>query len=310
MISAAVSSRHIEGRAPQYGATNSDIGCEGKVPEMTSLALRPAFHSATVVAPQFHPLTFSQLFKALRRIAPSVKIGTWAEPNLSTPPADDPGVEMIVVEGHILAVFAFDKPAPPDTFQIGPLANIFMRDPAERCRDHKCHVKVMRTKAPQNRADAVALSRAVTLVALAVAHVLNAIAVKWDDADHIVPPSLIEGTLPMLIPPRGITPTLWVRLLAYRGPEQPTGAVTLAVGTVGLHAFGLRDLEFAPSVKLPNDLFAESLAFCEYLLKSDAVLDDGETIGIPGHVESGFRVGFKPRGYFLDTPICLLTPVA
>jgi hypothetical protein len=270
--------------------------------------LRLAFHNATVIAPEYRPLTFSELFGAVKGIAPSVQIGTWASPNLSSQPPDDPGVEMIVVEGHSLAVFAFDKPAPPETFRIGRLANIFMRDPALQCLGHKCHVNIMRTKAPQSRAEAVALSRAVTLVALAVAHVLDAIAVKWDDADHIVRPSIIEQALPMLVPPRGITPTLWARLLAYRGPKQPTGVVTLVVGTVGLHAFGLRDLEFAPSVKPPNDLLALSHAFCDYLLKSGAVLKDGETIGIPGYTGFGFRVAFKPRGYFLDTPICLLTP--
>jgi hypothetical protein len=272
--------------------------------------LRLAFHNATVIVPIYKPLTFSQLFAALKRIAPSVQMGTWASPNLSVPPADDPGVEMISVEGHGLAVFVFDKPAPTETFQIGPLANVFMRDPAEQCRGHRCHVKIMRTSAPESRAEALSLSRAVTLVALAVAHVLNAIAVKWEDADHIVPPSIIEQALPQLVPPRGIAPTLWVRLLAYRGPEQAAGVVTLVVGTVGLHSFGLRDLEYAPSGKLPNEQLILTMGFCDYLLRSGAVLQDGETIGIPGQADLGFRIAFKPRGYFLDTPICLLTPIA
>src|SRR5262245_11104666 len=132
-----------------------------------STALRPAFHSATVIAQQYRPIRFSEVFGTLKQISRFAKVGTWSSPDLAAPPADDPGVEMIAVEGQRLAVFVFDQPAPAQTFQIGMLANMYMRDPAAACRGHRSYINVMRTGAPQSRAEAVALSRAVTLVAMA-----------------------------------------------------------------------------------------------------------------------------------------------
>jgi hypothetical protein len=165
----------------------------------------------------------------------------------------------------------------------------------------------MRTKAPRSWAEALALSRAVTLVALAAATVVNGSAVKWTDADHIVPPSLIDEILPKLAPPGGIAPTLWARLLVHAGPPTPQGAKTLVVGTVGLHAFGLRDIEYAPSNMPANELLGHAAAVSEYPLQQGVELRDGDSLGTPER--GGFTIDFKPRGLFLDTPISLLTPI-
>ena len=269
--------------------------------------LRPAFHSATIIAPRYKGVTFAELFHAIKRISPSAQVGTWTNPNLTTPPADDPDVTMLLFDDHRLAVFALDAPAPPTFFQIGMLPNIFMRDPALVGRGHLSHVNVMRTKPPQSPAEALALSRAVTIVALAAATLVDGLAIKWTDADHIVPPSLIRDALPKLSPPGGIAPTLWARLLVHAGQPTPEGAKTLVVGTVGLHAFGLRDIECAPSGRPVNELLANTAAMSEYLLQQDTELRDGETIGTPER--GGFTIDVKPRGLFLDTPICLLTPI-
>jgi hypothetical protein len=137
-----------------------------------STALPPAFHATTVIAPQYRAVRLSKLFE---------------EPNLAAPPADDPGLEMMTLKGQRLAVFVFDQPSPAQRFQIGRLAAV--------CRGHRSHINVMRTRAPQSRAEAAALSRAVTLTAMAVARLVNAIAVTWTDADHIVPPSILEKAL-------------------------------------------------------------------------------------------------------------------
>ena len=164
----------------------------------------------------------------------------------------------------------------------------------------------MRTAVPQTRAEAFALSRAVTLIARAVAEVAAGLAVKWEDADYIVPPSLIDEGLAKLAVPGGTAPNLWARLLVHPGPANPDGRATLVAGTVGMHAFGLRDIEYAPSPWPIQELLGHASAVADYLMQPGVVLRDGQTLGTPG--QGGFHVRARPRGLFLSSPIFLLEP--
>ena len=204
--------------------------------------MRPAFHTATVIAPEHRPITFADLFNALKRIAPHARVGTWDEPDLPVPPADDPGIEMLMLDGQQLAVFAIDQPTPAHHFEIGQLVNIHMRDPIAVCRGHRGHVRVMRTKEPHTRAEALMLSRAVTLVACAVAEFVSALAIHWSDADHIVPPSIVNVeklAAPMeQAPQKGMAPELWARLLIHAAPgnyesSQPLKTIASSLNRVG-----------------------------------------------------------------------------
>jgi hypothetical protein len=267
---------------------------------------RPALHMATVVAPQYLKISFGELFHAIKQLVPSAKIGAWNHPELSAPPEADPGVEMIMVDGQRLAIFSIDRPLPTEFFQNGPLPNIFMRDPVAACSGQRSYIDIRRTAAPKSRVEALALSRAVTLVARAVAAVVSGLAIKWVDADHIVPPQVIDQDLAKLAQPAGTAPHLWSRLLITAGPPTSRGTNTLIVGTVGLHAFGLRDLEYAPSEQPAERLLAHAAAVSEYLLQPDVELKDGETLGTPGH--DRFQISLMPRGLFLSTSIYRLTP--
>jgi hypothetical protein len=97
----------------------------------------------------------------------------------------------------------------------------------------------------------------------------------------------------------------WVRLMITRRPAAAGGEQTIKAGTLGLHIFGLRELEYAPAALEPQFVIQHAYSVAEYLLSSGKRLGDGETIGVEG--QAGFAVSYADKGDFVSFPVARLS---
>lgn len=269
---------------------------------------RPAVCSAWVFAPRFKPLTFRNVFEAGKAVLPQMQIGTLREPDMKMPPAIDPGIGLLSINGEGLGVVEIDLPAPIDSFDIGPLRNLQMPDPQAVCHGHQAHYRVIAGRTPRDREDAKELASAVTLLARAIAWATEAKAIKWIDADHFVPPALIDDCIQWdhgaLGVPGGHALPVWIRWLGYKGE---LSGDKLVFGSIGHFAFGHRDFEFEPSEDPPMEQIERATVVSRYLLLGPAPLKNGDVTQLDENV--AYRVEHQPRGILLPLPICRLVPV-
>lgn len=248
-------------------------------------------YSATVICGRYTEITLTQLIAALRAVAPSIVMGDWTGP-FSGPPADALGTEMISIDGISLTLLNVEKSLPPLFFDAGPIPNQLMPDPLQQLRNHSAHVSIMSARLPQDGPTALATARAVTLLALAVAIVTGAEAIKWTDSNNFVPVSLLQGCAAMLSPAGGKALPVWIRFLAGRAH----GEQRILAGTYGLWAFGLPEIEYAPT-DLPLDyLVPHVYAVCEQIFRTGNGVKGGDTIDADG--KNVFKVEALQHGFF------------
>jgi hypothetical protein len=223
-------------------------------------ALKPQF-GATVICDRRTAIRLTQLIAALRTIAPSSAMGDWQGP-FTTRPSDAYGTGMLSIDGVPLILLEINAPLPPPFFNTGAIPNHLMPDPLRELRHHRAHVFVMPAREPQGRVAEIATARAVTLLAWAVALVTGAEAFKWTDANNFAPVALLQDCAPDLSRAGGMAMPAWVRILAGRAHGQQVIA-----GSYGLWAFGLPEIEYAPTDLPMHYLVPHAYAVCAFLLR-------------------------------------------
>jgi Domain of unknown function (DUF4261) len=244
-----------------------------------------------VICGQYTEIKLTQLIAALRTIAPSSVMGDWLGP-FRTAPTDALGTDMISIDGISLTLLNVDKPLPPPFFDTGPIPNHLMPNPLQQLRNHRAHVSVMPAQLPQDGPTAVATARAVTLLAWAAAVVTRAEAINWTDSNNFAPVSLLQGCAPRLLPAGGIAVPLWIRILAGRAHGQKK----IIAGSYGLWAFGLTDIEYAPTDLPMHYLAPHAYMVCDHIFRTDKVLKYDDTIDVDG--VNVFRIEALERGFF------------
>lgn len=112
-------------------------------------------YSAIVICGRYTEIRLTQLFAALRSIAPSSVMGDWMGP-FRAAPTDDLGTDMISIDGISLTLLNVDKALPPPFFDTGPIPNQLMPNPWQQLRNHRAHVSVMPAQRPQDGPTALA----------------------------------------------------------------------------------------------------------------------------------------------------------
>jgi hypothetical protein len=259
------------------------------------------FTAALLLEKPVNP-SFGQLQAELKRVAPNAVLEGWDGP---IDPAEDPGIEMLSLDGVKLSVLVVDTPAPAGVLQSGPFANPLWPNAEKEAARHKAHIVVIGLEDPIDREAAHAKARAVTVVAAALARIVPAIGVTWADGANLVPAAAflqmtkdIGGAGANAVP-------FWVRIMLARGENGPDGKPTVKAGTLGLRIFGLRELEYAAAPLDPGFLMQHAYSIAEYLLRSGKRLADGETIGVEG--EARFAVSLADAGDFVSSPIARLS---
>ncbi|HEV3400219.1 MAG TPA: DUF4261 domain-containing protein [Acidimicrobiales bacterium] len=129
--------------------------------------------------------------------------------------------------------------------------------------------------------------RHLTRLVSAVLRATDGLGVYWGTAAHVIRADVFDGiahrsdedALPVM---------LWVDFRAFaenaadaadaEGSED-AGDGRSALFTVGLSAFGLMELEIAPSDKRPGELRELGRSVASYLIENGPVLGDGDTVG-------------------------------
>ena len=260
-------------------------------------------YSATVIYGSYSEIRLTQLIAALRRVAPSSVVGDWLGP-VRTPPTDALGTDMISVDGISLTVLNVDKALPAPFFDTGPVPNQLMPNPRQLLHNHRAYVSVMPAQLPQDGPSAVATARAVTLLAWAVAIVTRAEALKWTDANNFIPVSVLKGCAAMLSPVGGTAVPIWVRILAGRAHGQQK----IIAGSCGLWAFGLPEIEYAPTDLPLEYLLPHAYSVCLHMFRSDYDVKNNDTIDADG--KNVFKVEAIKHGFFGKAPALRLSWLA
>jgi len=266
-------------------------------------AAREPQYSATVICGRYTEIRLTQLVAALRTIAPSSVMGDWLGPFRSSP-TDALGTDMISIDGISLTLLNVGKALPPPFFDTGPIPNHLMPNPLQQLRNHQAHVSVMPAQLPQDGPTAVATARAVTLLAWAVAVVTRAEAINWTDSKNFVPAAGLQGCAPMLLPAGGFAVPVWIRILAGHAHGQQK----IILGSCGLWAFGLPEIEYAPTDLPMHYLLPHAYSVCYHIFRSDYDVKGNDTIDADG--KNVFNIEAIPQGFFGKTPALRLSWLA
>jgi hypothetical protein len=98
-----------------------------------------------------------------------------------------------------------------------------------------------------------------------------------------------------------------MRVMLYREPSKGDQGKMIG-GTLGLHFFGLMDLEYAAAPLEPQFIMQHAYSTSEYLLRLGKTLQDGETIGVEGQ-SIAFKVSYEKEGLFVPFPVARLNLV-
>ena len=200
---------------------------------------------------------------------------------------------MLSIDGVPLVLMNGAVPLPPAILDPGYLPNAMYPDAANRLRDHQAHAVVLPARRAADRPEWVATARAVTLLTWAIAKVTQAEAFKWEDANNFATVSALEACGPQLLAADGMAIPIWVRILYGRAHGQQK----LIAGSYGLWAFGLPEIEYAPTDYPLEYLITRAYAISWYLLTSNVSVKDGDTIG-PSDGGESFRAERLEHGFF------------
>ncbi|MCK1389579.1 DUF4261 domain-containing protein [Bradyrhizobium sp. 1] len=269
---------------------------------------KPQF-TATMLLGENVNISFRQLLEELARIAPDAVLGDWGGP--VTDPDLVPGIEMVTLNDEILSVIIVDAPANPAILQPGPFRNPLWPNAEQEAAQHKAHILVIGLKDPPDREGALVKARAVTWVTAALARLVPVVGVSWADGANLVSAaafaSIIKNNFSQ--PSHNAVP-FWVRIKIARADDGPKGEPLMTMGTLGLHLFGLRELEYAPVPPDPMSMMGHAFGVMEYLLRSGKRLDEGETIGVESEGEMKFAISLRDNSHFGPSPVARLTLIS
>ena len=103
---------------------------------------------------------------------------------------------------------------------------------------------------------------------------------------------------------RRIAVPLWIRVLAGRAHGQKK----IIAGSYGLWAFGLTDIEYAPTDLSIHYLIPHAHMVCDHIIRTDKAVKHDDTIDIDG--ENVFRIEALKHGFFGGSPALRLSWLA
>lgn len=256
--------------------------------------------SARVLLEKPLSVSASQIESELKRLAPGVKFGNWA----GSPSAANSGAEMISVNDEPISVKAIPAPAEMRVIEQGHYANHIWPTVEADAAKHGAHIFITAAQNAVDRQPILAQARAVTLVAAAIARLIPFIGIQWvDGTNSMDAKGFIKATEELGRPDANAVP-FWVRVMLF--PEPSKGGQTKTIGgTLGLHFFGLTDLEYPAANFEPRFIMQHAYSTAEYLLRSGKTLQDGETIGVENQ-SPALKVSYARDGLFVPYPVARL----
>ncbi|MGJ4949323.1 DUF4261 domain-containing protein [Bradyrhizobium sp. HKCCYLS20291] len=254
-----------------------------------------------------HPqsVSASQIQAQLVQLAPGTKIDL----PMGSTAASAAGADIIInINDEPISVTSIPAPAELQVVEREHYANhIWPSFEADTARQ-SAHIIVAATRDVSQREPALAQARAVTLATAAIARLISFIGVQWvEGTNSISAAGFIRATETIGRQDANAVP-FWVRILMYPDKSK-SDQPRIIGGTLGLHFFGLLDLEYPACSLEPRLLMQHAYATAEYLLGSGKSLLDGETIGVEGE-SPAFKVSYARDGVFVPFPVARLNAIS
>ncbi|MGL4514232.1 MAG: DUF4261 domain-containing protein [Lacipirellulaceae bacterium] len=191
--------------------------------------------------------------------------------------------------GATLNVTLIDRPIPRSQLE-GPCATAWYWPEADRVlRDHTAHLFV--TLLDEDR-KAVGPAMRMTRVVAALANATRATGILWGASGAVHEPRAF-AELAATATTEQLPLNLWIDFRVYENDADPERADGLSPGfgmfTTGLDALGHREFETPRYDGDPQRLVAAVYNVAHYVLEKQAVLRDGEVIGLPNGDEVTIR---------------------
>ena len=242
----------------------------------------------------------SQIVSELNRLVPEMTLSDWAGS-----PLDAGAVpEMISINDHPISVMAIPAPAELRVVEQGHYANHIWPTVEVDAAKHTAHIFITAAQKVEDRQQVLAQARAVTLAAAAIARIVPFIGIQWVDGTNSMDAKGFINLTENIGRPDANAVPFWTRVMLF--PEASKGGQPKIIGgTLGLHFFGVTDLEYPASSLDAKFIMQHAYSTAEYLLRSGKILKDGETIGVEDH-PPGFKVTYAGDGIFVPYPVARL----
>jgi hypothetical protein len=239
----------------------------------TSANARVPMFTAYVIAPRLSEIKLRDVVSTLNKISPNAIVGDWSGP-FTSPPAEHQSPGMISIDGIALSLLQIPMPIPAEELDSGPVPYILITE-AETKQAANCSVHILISSPGEckTRDEKVRHAQAITLLAMAVSNLTDAVAIKWADSKNLASRKAIELLVPEL-QDGDIAAKLWIRTIWN---EQADG---LWASSVGLWAFGLPEIEFSLLKSRSDNLFPLASSLWDYVIRPDVVISDGDTLSL------------------------------
>ena len=180
---------------------------------------------------------------------------------------EDENAAVFWVNGTMCAYSLMPAPVPGGEAERFAAANYFWKEAVEVTGTHTAHLLISVMGNAKDPVGAAKLFTALAASALSQPEVLGIYTsgtVFQPDFYLKVAEDMKAGDLPVMD---------WVYIGLYRGKKGACGY------TYGLETFGREEMEIIDSAKEPGEIMEFLYDLCIYLLKSDAYIRDGETVG-------------------------------
>ena len=179
----------------------------------------------------------------------------------------DENMAVFWVDGTMCAYSLMPAPVPNGEAEHFAAANYFWREAVEVTKTHTAHLLITVMGDPKDPVKAAKLFTALAASALEQPEVLGIYTSGTVLApDHYlkVASDMKDGDLPIMD---------WIYIGLYQGEKGVCGY------TYGLSSFGREEMEVLDSDHAPGEIMEFLYDLCLYLLKGDAYIRDGETVG-------------------------------
>ncbi len=180
---------------------------------------------------------------------------------------EDENTAVFWVEGTMCAYSLMPAPVPGGEAERFAAANYFWKEAVEVTKTHTAHLLI---SVMGDKKDPVKAAKLFTALAASVLEQPEVLGIYTSGTvlapDHYiqVASDMKNGDLPVMD---------WIYVGLYQGQKGVCGY------TYGLTAFGREEMEVLDSAHAPGEILEFLYDLCIYMLKSDAYIRDGETVG-------------------------------
>ena len=265
--------------------------------EPQRLSLLPSRYSAILLTSVPTDLRQTDLLRALNDFAPQVRVSGFAvsqsQRGLQIASGQIAGEEIEVVVHQV----------PCDLTECTNFPTSETETTIEKALSHNAHVVVRAKGETSTRGQALKKALVVTIATTAIARLCSPLAVYWLDAGNLVNADIFKKMTQHTFREENRFPVLWVRNLELN-PERIEGRMhAKRIGTAGLSAFGIKELEYETGATASFLIHAHMYSVIIHLLDTETTFSDGDTLTSG---ETVYSVRAISEGTFVQGPVLLL----